>query len=93
MWLLAVEWGLTGLGAAVFLGFYGWPGKYQDTVMSWHVASVTAVAALEGFGLLLAALGAPLPLWLFALIYGVATGIVWWRLWLLLRSRRRAPVD
>lgn len=85
---LMAEWGLTVLGALLFLVLYGWPGRYHDRAMSWHLASVTAVMLAEGAGLLLAALGVALPLWLFATIYGVATAVIYWRLALLLRARR-----
>jgi len=85
--VLMAEWGLTVLGALLFLAIYGWPGRYEDRTMAWHVASVTAVAAAEACGLVLVALGMRLPLWLFALIYGVATAIVYWRLALLVRQR------
>lgn len=85
---LMAEWGLTVLGAFLFLAMYGWPSRYHDRAMSWHLASVTAVMMAEGAGLLLAALGVLLPLWLFATIYGVATAVVYWRLALLLKTRR-----
>ncbi len=87
---LIVEWGLTVLGGLVFLAIYGRPSKYEDRTMAWHVISVTAVAAAEAAGLLLAVLGVVLPLWLFAAIYGFAGAVVYWRLWLLLRTQHRA---
>jgi hypothetical protein len=90
--VLVTEWALTGIGACVFLLFYGWPSRYSDKTMAWHIASVTALTALEAFGLLLVGLGIQIPLWPFALIYGVATAIVYWRVWLLVKApRRRVP--
>jgi hypothetical protein len=66
---------------------YGRPWRYIDKVMSWHLAAVTAVACMESIGLLLlmAVIGKP-PL---ALIYGAGTAVIYWRLWLLLRTRNR----
>lgn len=87
---LMAEWGLTVFGALAFLALYGRPRKYLDRTMAWHIVSVTTVAAAEAGGLLLAALGIVLPLWLFAGIYGVAAVVVYWRLWLLSQTRRRA---
>jgi hypothetical protein len=87
-WALLAEWGLTAVGALVFLVLYGRPGKYEDRTMAWHVASVTAVALLEAAGLLLVAAGVRIPLWVFVAVYGVATGVVYWRLALLLTTRR-----
>lgn len=89
---LLAEWALTALGAIIFLALYGRPGRYEDRSMAWHVASVTAVAMLEAGGLLLVALGVRLPLWVFVVVYGFATGVVYWRLALLVRARRK-PVD
>ena len=83
---LMVEWGLTVAGGLAFLALYGRPGKYADRTMAWHIVSVTAVAAAEAGGLLLAAIGVALWLWLFAVIYGIAGAVVYWRLWLLVRS-------
>lgn len=88
-WVLT-EWALTGLGAIVFLIVYGWPGKYQDRAMSWHIAAITAVTAAEAGGLFLVGLRIPVPLWTFAVIYGVGTLIIYWRLWLLIQTRRRS---
>lgn len=89
--VLVAEWGLTGAGALIFLLFYGWPSRYSDKTMAWHIASVTALTAIEAFGLLLVGLRVPVPLWPFALIYGLATVIVYWRVWLLVRPRRPRP--
>lgn len=85
---LLAEWGLTTLGALIFLVLYGLPGRYKDTTMAWHVASVTAVAGLEAAGLLMVALGVRVPLWLFVALYGVATAVVYWRLVLLMATRK-----
>lgn len=89
-WVIVAEWILTAVGAGGFLVLYGRPWHYEDRVMAWHVASVTAVAMLEAAGLLMVALGLRLPLWVFVLVYGIATGVVYWRLALLLLSRRKA---
>lgn len=83
--VIVLEWLLTGVGAVGFLVAYGRPWKYADRVMSWHLISVTAVAGMEGFGLLFMAVIGKVPL---ALIYGAGAAVVYWRLWLLLRTRR-----
>ncbi len=84
--VIVVEWLATILGAVLFLAAYGLPWRYKDRTMAWHLASVTAVAGLEALGLLLISTVGMLPL---AIVYGAAAGIVYWRLWLLLRTRRR----
>lgn len=84
--VIVVEWLLIPIGALIFLALYGRPWKYVDRVMSWHLVAVTAVAGLEAIGLLVA----EHSLHLVAVVYGAATAVVWWRLWLLIQMRRRA---
>lgn len=88
-WLVVGEWALTLCAAVAFLVLYGWPNRYQDRTMAWHVFSVTAVAAVESAGLVAAGLHIHLPLWLYAVIYGAGAVVVIWRVWLLLKGRRR----
>lgn len=88
-WIVIGEWALTVAASVAFLVAYGWPSRYQDRTMAWHVASVTVVAAVESAGLLAAALHLHLPLWLYAVIYGAGALIVVWRLALLWLGRRR----
>lgn len=90
-WLLVVEWSLTLVAAIAFLVLYGWPGRYRDRTMAWHVFSVTTVAGLESAGLLAAALRHGLPMWFYALVYGAGAAIVVWRLVLLVSNRKEAP--
>lgn len=89
MWLLVVEWGLTVVGAAASIPLFGWPGRYRDPEVAWHLVVWTVTAGLEAVGLLLVVLGVLIPLWVFALAYGTGTGLMYWRLWLLIRSRYR----
>lgn len=89
-WVILAEWILTALGAGTFLALYGRPWKYEDKAMAWHLTAVTGVAGLEALGLLLAVVLGELPLIPTALVYGAATGVVYWRMVLLVRSRRRA---
>lgn len=89
-WVILAEWTLTAVGAGGFLVLYGKPWRYEDRVMAWHLAAVTAVAGLEALGLLLAVVLGELPLIPTALVYGAAAAIVYWRVVLLVRERRRA---
>jgi len=84
--IIVLEWLFTLIGALVFLAFYGRPWKYSDKVMSWHLASVTAVGGLEIVGLLMARWSL-IPS---VVAYGLATAIIYWRLGLLLAAQRRA---
>lgn len=89
-WVIIGEWILTAVGAIAFLVIYGKPWRYEDRVMAWHLTAVTAVAGGEALGLLLAVVLGELPLIPTALVYGAAAGIVYWRMALLIHSRRRA---
>lgn len=88
--LVVGEWAVTAVLAGIFLLVYGPPWRYEDKTMAWHITAVTAVTALESAGLFLVGIGVALPIWIFAVVYGVATAIVYWRLWLLIRTRRPA---
>lgn len=85
--LIVIEWLLTIVGAALFLVAYGPPWRYVDKTMAWHLVAVTAVTGLEAIGLLIAELSL-VPV---ALVYGLVTGIVYWRLVLLIKTRRQPP--
>lgn len=54
----------------------------------WHLVSLAAVGVAEAFTLLLALTGVRLPLWPFAVTYGLADVVVMWRLVLLYWARR-----
>ena len=86
--LVLAEWGITTLLAGVFLAVYGPPWRYSDKTMAWHITAVTAVTMIESAGLFLVGFGVALPIWLFAAVYGLATVVVYWRLWLLIKTRR-----
>lgn len=83
--VVVIEWLLVSLGAFAFLVVYGRPWRYRDRTMAWHLAMVTLVAGVEPLGLLVAGLSL-LPS---AIIYGSSASLIYWRLWLLLRTRRR----
>jgi len=86
--LLIIEWSATLLVAVVFLVVYGWPSRYEDRTMSWHIVSVTAVAAIESAGFLALAAGVQIPPWVYVAIYGAGAAVMAWRLGLLLNTRR-----
>lgn len=77
---------VTILAALGFLVRYGWPGRYHDRTMAWHIYSVTVVALGEAAGLFLALLGVRLPLPVYLAIYGAGALIVVWRFGLLLKE-------
>lgn len=86
--LILVFWALIILGTVVFAVMYGRPWKYQDREMAWHLSWATLVTGLQPIGLVLAR-ESLIPL---AVADGLCVVIVYWRLALLIRARRRASV-
>lgn len=78
-------WFALPLLAAAFLWLFGWPGKYRDTPMAWHLFATTAIAGLEPVGFLLSGL----TLWPAVAIYTGSLSVMAWRIVLLVRQRRR----
>lgn len=87
--LLIAEWLVTFIAATAFIVLHGWPSKYRERVMSWHLSSVTAVFAAESAGLLALILQLRISLWVFVVIYGAGAVVVVWRLVLQIKARRR----
>lgn len=79
---------VAAVAALLFLLLYGWPGKVQERTMAWHIATVTAVAALEAGALLAALWGVRLPVLIYTLVYGASAAVLVWRLLLLVQIRR-----
>lgn len=84
--VVVVEWLLMAIGAGIFLAVLGRPWRSRDPQMTWHVATATAVAGAQPVALLLAGLS----MWPVVMIEGLAMAMVWWRLVLLIQTRRRA---
>lgn len=86
--LIVIFWLLIIVGTLIFAILYGRPWKYVDREMAWHLSWATIVAGLQAFGLLMA-MWSLVPL---AIADGLAVVIVYWRLALLIRIRRRGEV-
>lgn len=84
--VIIVEWALTIAAGVVFLAVLGPPWRSMDREMKWHLAWAAIVAVLQPIGLLLG----PLSLLFPAITEGLSAGIMVWRLWLLIQTRRRA---
>lgn len=83
--VIVLEWLVILVGLTLFQAFHGWPGKYADPVMAWHLGVMTAAQQLEIAALFMAGVS----LMPSVLAYGASAAIVYWRLWLLLRTRRK----
>ena len=84
--IILAEWILLIAGAVVFAFLYGRPSRYADSEMAWHIAAATTAAGLQPIGFLLGAVS----LWIPVATEGVAAAIVYWRVVLLIQTRRRA---
>lgn len=83
--VVVVEWLLLAAGTGTFLALYGRPWRYRDREMSWHLWAVTVVAFFGPIGLLAAGVSL-VPT---AVVEGAAVGLAWWRVVLLVQTRRR----
>ena len=88
MTLFAVLFGYGVLGCAAFLFGFGLPWRSSDPEVKWHIASYSAATGADLLCLFLAAVGVPVPLWVFALVFAAGDAVITWRLWLLVRGRR-----
>ncbi len=82
-----VAWLLMPVHATAFLIMFGWPDRYRDRTMAWHLWVTTLIAGLEPVGFLLSGLS----LWPAVLIYAGSFAVIWWRIVLLWQVRRRLP--
>lgn len=80
------EWALIFAGLVAFHIRHGNPQRYMDPVMAWHLSLMNAAQEIEIIALFLA--GA--SLYPSVVAYGLSAVIVYWRLWLLVRTQRRA---
>lgn len=84
--VVILEWLAIVFGAILFIAIYGSPFRYRDREMSWHLVSAAFVWLLQALSLLLAGWSL-IPI---AIAEGVSAGIIYWRLALLIRTRRAA---
>lgn len=90
MTVAAVLLGASVLLSLAFVVVLGRPGRHADPAMAWFLASTGWAAVALDVLLLVSVLGARVPMWagLGALI--VQDAVFGWRLWLVLRSKRRS---
>jgi hypothetical protein len=88
--LIAAELALGVLGGIWFIAAYA-KSAWGRTPAGRHMMAVAAVMAVEMGTLLLLMLHIRLPLWVFAVGYGVADAVVVHRLVLLHRARSSPP--
>lgn len=70
----------------LFLVAYGLPWRYPDRIMSWHLVSIAMVAILEAIGWILVMWLGLIPV---AIAYWASAAIMYWRVGLLIATRRR----
>lgn len=80
---IVCTWLIIPLGCIAFLIAFGRPWRQADREISWHLALSTATTGGESIALLVSQTSL-IPA---AFIYGVTAVVVYWRLYLLLRSR------
>jgi hypothetical protein len=85
-WLLGAAWTAGLIGALTFLVLYGSPRKYVDRRFSWHLAWSAFASVLQFGGLLLSRWS----LWPLVVADWLAVAILYWRVGLLVATRRSA---
>lgn len=86
--LILVELAIAAAVGLAFVALYAWRSRWRDTTMGRHMMVMSALMAGEAGSLLALGLGAPIPLWVFAVGYGAMDVVVVQRLVLLLRAQR-----
>ena len=84
--VIVVSWLITFVAAVTFLLMFGFPWRYFDRNMAWHLVSMAVVAVLEVVALVLTGWSL-VPA---AIAYTVAAVVMCWRTGLLIATRRRA---
>jgi hypothetical protein len=93
-WLVVVvaEIAFALFGTAVFLVRFGDPRRNAYPTMAWYIVLAAWAHAIELAALLLLGVGVTLPVPVFALVYALITGSVWYRLALMLIRNDFGPV-
>lgn len=87
-WGLGLAWVAGLIGAVCFIILYGSPRRYLDRTMAWHLFWTSVIGGLQYAGLLLAAWSL-VPLFV---ADWVSVGIIYWRIGLLIATRRQAAI-
>ena len=81
---VGLAWIVGLLGGVAFLMLYGSPTRYVDRVFSWHLFWSTLAGVLHLTGLLLSSRS----LWPLLVADWLSAAIIYWRVGLLIASRR-----
>lgn len=86
--IILVELAVATVAGLVFLVLYGWRSRWRETAMGRHMMVFAVVTAVEAGSLFALGLGLPVPLWMFAVGYGLLDAVLIQRLFLLLKAQR-----
>lgn len=87
-WVILSEVGLCAVASVTFIVIYGLRSPWRSTAMGRHIMAFMTATALEFVSLLCLGLGLPVPLWVFAVVFGALDLVVFQRLWLLWLAQR-----
>ena len=87
--VIVAEMALATLAGIAFLALYGLRSPWRETEMGRHLMLFMIATTAEISSLLALALGVHVPLWLFAVGFGLLDLVVLQRLWLLIKAQRR----
>ena len=92
IWVLGIEWALTLLGCLTFLVMFFPDGRRSE--MGRHIIAFSSALAIETTLFLLSLIRVlGVPVWLFAVSFGLTALVVYQRIWLFLRIRNEVSAD
>jgi hypothetical protein len=83
--LIIAEIAITAVVSLAFAALYGLKSNWRASAIGRHLMWFGLITGVESIALVLLAIGFPIPLWVFALVYGALAGVGIQRLYLLLR--------
>jgi hypothetical protein len=89
-WLIIAEIATTAVVSLLFSLIYGLRSNWKATPIGQHLMWFGIATGVEGIALVFLAVGLPIPLWVFALVYGAVAGVAIQRLYLLLTVQKRS---
>lgn len=87
-WLVLTEVGVGFVSAYVFALIYAIRAPWRSTPMGRHIMYTSVAIGTELLALFLLGLGAPIPMWVYALVFGALDAVILQRLYLLWRVQR-----
>lgn len=87
--LVVIEVAITGLVSLAFAIMYALRSNWQSSAIGRHLMIFSIITAMECFALVLLGVGVKIPMWIFAVMYGIVALVGIQRLYLLILAQNR----